>query len=243
MADNSVLGKEQRIFRRETAELAPSHSIEKADNPTQPQDTRTIRSITKEAEESRSWIYAKIGDKSIGQPAAHMENIMNASKASQTKGQSCKFLTPLPYLFPELPSFSRLGHYGHGLIQPHSLPPDCAFPHGCAPISDSSHPWSSISVDGKTPGGRGRQDEKHLPSSRTARQQLGWAWAGAAALTQSPQVVFPQNWLCLHLLHFIFHCHGYKHCWDFLGSPWGLMSLSSHHNGFLFVCIFLNNFF
>lgn len=161
----------------ESAELTSSHPIEKADNPAQPQDTRTIISITEEAEEFRSWIYARIGDKNTAQPATCLESPMNASKARQTKGQSCKFLTLLLRLFPELPLFSCLGHCGHGLIQPHSLffPwGNCAFPHGCAHISDSSHPWSSVSVDGKTPGGR--REAGWERSTFQAPGQPGTSW-------------------------------------------------------------------
>lgn len=146
------------------------------------------------------------------------------------------------HLFPELPSFSHLGHYGHGLIQPHSLPFHCAFLQGCAHISDSSGPWSSVSVAGKTPGGRRKAGWealcKHQGSQAPAgmRHRLG---------QQCSHRVL--RW-CFHridyaCIYFIFHFHGCKHFWDFLGSPCSPMSLSSHHTGFLSVCIYLNIFF
>lgn len=172
-----------------------------------------------------------------------MENPMNAPKARQTKGRSCKFLTLFLHLVPELPLFSHLGHYEHGLIQPQSLPFHCAFPQGCAHISDSSGPWSSVSVAGKTPGGRRETGWEALCKHQDSQAPAGMRQRLGQQGSQSPQVVFPQNWLCLRLFHFIFHFQGCEHFWDFLGSPCGPTSLSSHHTGFLFVCIYLNIFF
>lgn len=115
------------------------------------------------------------------QPATPMENPMNASK---TKGQSCNFLTLLLHLFPEdsLPSFPHLGHCGHGLMQPHSSSSLCPSPWLCLCFWAQSPLGLCFSGQEDTRGRRRRQGEKHLPSPRTARLQLGWGtgWGSRA---------------------------------------------------------------
>lgn len=102
MLDDSVSVKEDRIFMWDTTELAPSHPIEKEESPDQALDTKTIVSITEEAERSRSWIYTRVADENSTQPATHMESLTSAQKVKQTEAESWQFLSLPFHLFPKL---------------------------------------------------------------------------------------------------------------------------------------------
>lgn len=251
MTDNSVLDKGERIFLWETTELAPSHPIGKADSPAQPLVTRTIISITEEAEKSRSWIYTRIGDKNTTQPATHMENPMSAQKVEQTKGERCQFLTRLFCLFPELSSVPRLGPYGHGVV---TAPFPIPFPFRVLLPGAVSVFLQSVSLGAlflQTGRQQLRREAGHgaPPSQQGSQAPQCWdgAQAGRAVLSQTPHMVLPQSWLCIYLFDVIFHCQGCQQLWGLLGSPHSPPSLPSHHTGvlwcFLFLCIYPNIFF
>lgn len=168
-----------------------------------------------------------------------MESPINASKARQMKGQSCKFLTLLLHLFPKL----HQGHYGHGLIQPHSFPFHCAFPQGCAHISDSSHSWSSVSVERKTPGGRREArwetTSKHQDSQAPAgvKHRLGQQLSHRVLRWCSHRIHYACTYFILFFIATVANTSGIS-----LGPPVAQclylpITLAS------FLCIYLNIFF